>query len=79
MAILVWNYVNSDNGSFNYLCEKLLPEKNKDMVLMSDFHVDVLKYQEEANYNYQTGQRSTYYIDFRIEFYFNNTIRTCVS
>ena len=49
------------------------------MVLMSDFHVDVLKYQEEANYNYQTGQRSTYYIDFRIEFYFNNTIRTCVS
>ena len=46
---------------------------------MSDFQVDVLKCQEDANYNYQTGQRSTYYFDFRIAFYFNNTIRTCVS
>ena len=34
---------------FIYLCKKLLHEKNKDIVLMRDFNVDLLKYEDDAN------------------------------
>ena len=34
---------------FTYLCKKLLHEKNKDIVLMRDFNVDLLKYEDDAN------------------------------
>ena len=36
-----------NNDFFTYLCEKLLREKNKDVSLMSDFNVDLLKYKDE--------------------------------
>ena len=36
-----------NNDFFTYLCEKLLREKNKDVGLMSDFNVDLLKYKDE--------------------------------
>ena len=38
-----------NNGFFTYLCEKLLRGKNKDIVLMGDFNVDLLKYEDDAN------------------------------
>ena len=37
------------NDFFTYLCNKLLHEKNKDIVLMGDFNVDLLKYEDDAN------------------------------
>ena len=33
----------------NTLSEKLLPEKNKEIVLMGDFNVNILKYEEYHN------------------------------
>ena len=38
-----------NNDLFTYLCKKLLHEKNKDIVLMGDFNVDLLKYEVDAN------------------------------
>ena len=38
-----------NNDFFTYLCEKLLCEKNKNIVLMGDFSVDVLIYEDDAN------------------------------
>lgn len=38
---------NSDFAS--YLSEKLLQEKNENMVLMDDFNVDFLKYETDVN------------------------------
>ena len=38
-----------NNDFFTYLCEKLLREKNKDVVLIDDFNVDLLKYEDDAN------------------------------
>ena len=38
-----------NNDFFTYLCEKLLHEKNKDIVLMGDFNVDLLKYEDDPN------------------------------
>ena len=34
---------------FTYLCEKLLRGKNKDIVLMGDFNVDLFKYEDDTN------------------------------
>ena len=38
-----------NNDFFTYICEKLLREKRKDIVLMGDFNVNVLKYEDDAN------------------------------
>ena len=38
-----------NNDFFTYLCEKLLCEKNKNIVLVGDFSVDVLIYEDDAN------------------------------
>ena len=38
-----------NNDFFTYLCEKLLRERNKDIVLMGNFNVDFLKYEDDAN------------------------------
>ena len=37
-----------NNDFLTYLCEKLLREKNKDIVLMGDFNVDLLKYENNT-------------------------------
>ena len=37
------------NDFFTYLCEILLCEKNKDIVLMGGFNVDLLKYEDDTN------------------------------
>ena len=38
-----------NNDFFTYICEKLLCEKNKDIVLMGDFNMDSLKYENDVN------------------------------
>ena len=38
-----------NNDFFSHLCEKLLHEKNKDIVLMGDFNVDFLKDEDDTN------------------------------
>ena len=38
-----------NNDFFTYLCEKLLRERNKDIVLMGNFNVVFLKYEDDAN------------------------------
>ena len=38
-----------NNDFFTYICEKLLCEKDKDIVLMGDFNVDSLKYENDVN------------------------------
>ena len=38
-----------NNDFFTYLREKLLHEKNKNIKLMGDFNVDLLKYEDDAN------------------------------
>ena len=37
------------NVFFTYLCKKLLRETNRVIVLMGDFNVDLLKYEDDAN------------------------------
>ena len=37
-----------NNGFLTYMYEKLLCEKNKDIVLMGDFNVDLLKYENNT-------------------------------
>ena len=52
-----------NNESLTYLCEKLLREKNKDIVLMGDFNVDLLKY-----------ENNTYTVDVRDKIYSTSLI-----
>ena len=41
--------IKYNNDFFTYICETLLREKSKDIVLMGDFNVDLLKYEDDAN------------------------------
>ena len=37
-----------NNDHFSYLSENLLGEKNKNVILMGDFNVDLLKYKNDS-------------------------------